>query len=257
VRREHLFSNHLVRVRLGDTIDYTIPSSPTYGKPTNPLDYPEPLPANGDRTPSPKSPFNYRGTMVSAVNDDGPRILTFESSIEHKAALIFQADHRIVELRTQWPTVEYRGPDGVLHKHIFDFYMKRDDGKRIVVAAKPIAKMLETDLVGTLLRISKQRDIKRFADAVTFVTEKFASDEATYNAKEILLSRRLHNDDEYRLALDVLRGVRGPVTFRALFAGAEVPAHRRIALWRLVDHGFLRPAAPGRIEDTTTMTITL
>ncbi|PDT10193.1 hypothetical protein [Rhizobium sp. M1] len=254
MRREHLIKHHLVRVRLGDTIDYTIPSSATYGTPTTPLEYPEPLPANGDRTPSAKSPFNYRGTLVA--NNNAPQVLTFESSVERNATLILQTNHDIVELQTQQPTLPYRDTDGKSHTHTFDICARLKDGRKIGIAAKPILKLIETDLVGTLLRI-KQQGMNGLLDDVNFVTEKFASDDAAQNAREILLSRRLRNEEEYQAALEVVKGVRGPVRFRALFVGAEVPAHRRTALWCLIDEGLLRPAAPGRIEDTTLMIVTL
>jgi hypothetical protein len=248
VRREHYIRNHLVRIRMGETIDYTVPASPTYGNPTKPLDYAEPLPANGNRTPAPKSPLNYRGQIV--VDNEVPQIVTFESSLEKKAILILRADRRVASLRTQYPTVEYLGSDGELHEHTFDAMVRRIDGKRIVIAAKPILKLIENDLIGTLKVISRDC-LKGVADAVTFVTEKYASDEAAHNANEILLSRRLRNDDEYLIALNIVKSVRGPVTFRALFAGADVPAHRRTALWCLIDEQLLRPVTPGRIEDTT------
>lgn len=254
MRREHLIKHHLVRVRLGDTINYTIPSSATYGTPTTPLEYPEPLPANGDRTPPPKSPFNYRGTLVA--NNNAPQVLTFESSVERNATLILQTNHDIVELQTQQPTLPFVGADGKLHRHTFDLCAHLKDGRKIGIAAKPINKLIETDLVGTLLRIKRQ-GMNGLLDDVSFVTEKFASDDAAHNAKQILLSRRLRNEGEYQAALNVVKSVRGPVTFRALFAGAEIPAHRRTAIWCLIDDGLLRPVAPGRIEDTTLMIVAL
>ncbi|MBY5840391.1 hypothetical protein GR247_15655 [Rhizobium leguminosarum] len=254
MRREHLIKHHLVRVRLGDKIDYTIPASATYGKPTEAIEYPEPLPANGDRTPAPKSPINYRGTLVA--NSNAPRVLTFESSVERNAALILQTNRDIVELLTQQPTCHFTDVYGIRHAHTFDFCARLRNGKRLGIAAKPIMKLIETNLVGTLLRI-KQQGMNGLLDDVNFVTETFASDDAAHNAREILLSRRLRNEEEYQAALEVVKGVRGPVTFRALFVGAEVPAHRRTALWCLIDEGLLRPAAPGRIEDTTLMIVTL
>ncbi len=254
VRREHLIKHHLVRVRLGDKIDYTIPASATYGKPTEAIEYPEPLPANGDRSPAEKSPFNYRGTLVA--NNNAPRVLEFESSVERNALLVLQTNRNIVELQAQQPTCFYEDDYGVEHSHTFDVCARLRNGKRIGIATKPILKLIETDLVGTLLRI-KQQGMNGLLDDVSFVTEKFASDDAAHNAREILLSRRLRNEEEYQTALEMLKGVRGPVRFRALFAGADVPAHRRTALWCLIDDGLLRPMAPGRIEDTTIMIVTL
>lgn len=259
MRREHYVRNHLVSVRMGDKLNYTIPASPTYGNPTKPLEYQEPLPADGDRTPSVKSPFNYRGNLV-CDNDNRnspPRVLSFESSVEKNAALILQTRRDIAKLEVQQPTVAWVSSDGEVRKHTFDLLATMDNGDRVAIAAKPTHLLLENDLIGTLIRISRHH-LDGKADRVSFVTERFANDNDAYNASEILLSRRLRNEEEYLIAWSLLKKLAGPVRFRALFAGAEIPAHRRTALWCLIDDQLLRPVSPGtRVEDDTLMIATI
>ncbi|MGO6727352.1 hypothetical protein ACCS45_04395 [Rhizobium ruizarguesonis] len=254
MRLEHHANDYLVRLRCGDNYSFNIPSAPTYGNPTKPLDYQVPLPFEGKRTPAVLSPFNYRGTMPG-INDN--RKMPFESKVERNAELMFQTDHRIQEIRPQAYAIPYRTGQGEEKKHIIDFLLKEKTGRRVLVAAKPTLLLVKTGLVGLLLHLRDNGHLTGIADDVSFVTERYASDDAAYNAGEILKARRLRNEDEYEIAFDMLTRVKGPVRFRALLAGAEPPALRRIALWNLIDEQRLRPVQLGRIEDNSTMTVTL
>ncbi|MBB4232199.1 hypothetical protein [Rhizobium mongolense] len=254
MRPQHLTNDYLIRLRYGETLSFAIPSSPTYGIPTKPLDYRVPLPFEGKREPSIKSPFNYRGTMVG-INDN--RIMPFESKVERNAEIIFQTDPRIARIKPQPLVIKYTAADGKEKKHIVDFLLHKVDGSRALVAAKPTLLLVRTGLVDLLLRLWDQGRLTGIADSLSFVTEKYASDEAAYNASEIIKARRLRNEAEYDIALNILKNVRGPVRFCALLAGAEPPAHRRTALWNLIDEKRLRPVKAGRIEDHSLMTVTL
>ncbi|MGO7804900.1 hypothetical protein [Rhizobium leguminosarum] len=254
MRLEHYNKEYMVRLRCGDDFNFAIPSAPTYGNPTKPLDYRLPLPFEGEREPSVKSPFNYRGTMVG-LNDN--RIMPFESKVERNAELIFQTDTRIVDIRPQAWVIKYRAADGEEKKHIIDFMLTEKSGRRVLVAAKPTLLLVKTGLASLLLYMWDQGCFAGIADDVNFVTERYASDEAAYNAGEIIKARRLRNEEEHQVAFNMLKHVRGPVRFRALLAGAEPPALRRIALWNLIDEGRLRPIEQGRIEDNSIMTVTL
>lgn len=200
------------------------------------------------------SPFNYRGAMAG-INDN--RIMPFESKVERNAGLMFQTDHRIQEIHPQACAIPYWTAEGDEKKHIIDFLLKEKTGRRVLVAAKPTLLLVKTGLIGLLLYMRDNGYLADIADDVSFVTERYASDEAAYNAGEILKARRLRNEDEYKIAFEMLTRVKGPLRFRALLAGAELPALRRIALWNLIDEQRLRPVEPGRIEDNSTMTVTL
>ncbi|MBY5537702.1 hypothetical protein HFO58_31925 [Rhizobium leguminosarum] len=254
MRPEHLTNTYLTRLRYGDSVDLTIPPSPTYGMPTAPIEYLEPLPFQGKREPSTKSPFNYRGAMVG-INDN--RIMPFESKVERNAELMFQTDHRVLLIKPQPVSLKYTAADGTEKRHIIDFLLHEKGGGRRLVAAKPTLLLFKTGLIDLLLRLWDQGRFRGIADHISFVTEKYASDEAAYNAVEIIKARRLFNEMEYWIARDLLKNIRGEVRFRALLAGAEPPGLRRIALWNLIDEKRLQPVKAGRIEDNSLMTVSL
>lgn len=249
MRSEHHIKAHLVSLRYGDKMEFCIGAGPTYHRPTKAPKYGTPADFGGCRRPAELSPFNYRGTMV---NDNNDRELTFESGVERNAGLILQTEPDIAELRSQWPKVAYIAADGSRHEHTFDFFARMKTGERVAIAAKPLSLLLKTDLIGTLLSIV-DRGHGNFADKVSFVTEAYASDAAAWNAKMILNYRRARNEPEYEIARAMLQNIRGPVRFRALFAGATDNSARRAALWCLIDERRLRPIGAGYIHDHSMM----
>jgi hypothetical protein len=251
MRTEHHQAEALGKLRRGEPVEFIIPETTTYANPTRPLELHDVLAFEGVRLPSVKSPYNYRGTMVGHHDS---RTLPFESRVEDNAATIFQTMREIIEIRPQAVTLKWMTSSGEQKKHVIDFLLRTTSGKTILVAAKPILKLIETNLIGLLLSLS-DRGLDGIADMVTFVTEKFASDDAAYNAGEILHARRARNELEYQIALRLIENLRGEVRFRDLLSTAEIPANRRTAIWNLIDEARLRPVEAGRVEDDSILTV--
>ncbi|WFU04549.1 hypothetical protein QA648_28365 (plasmid) [Rhizobium sp. CB3171] len=247
MRPEHFIKQHMLNRRNGVEVDFSVPETTVWANPTLPPRYGPVLPSLGNRKPSPKSPLNYRGNQP---NLDGERMMYFESSVEQKAGRIFRASPDVKELREQWPTVEYVGADGQRHKHTFDYWVRRPNGKRVAIAAKPFEKLVR---LGTLriLRQIKRMGIPEYADSISVVTESFANDDDDANAGWILVSREKYNEDEYLAARALVASITGAVRFWDLLRGAPIPGHRRTAIWNLIDEGLLRPLEPGRITDVS------
>ncbi|MGZ9720303.1 hypothetical protein [Rhizobium miluonense] len=247
MRPEHFIKQHMLNRQNGIEVDFSIPDATVWANPTSPRGYAPVLPSLGNRKPSPKSPFNYRGNQPSL---DGQRIMYFESSVELKAGRIFRASRDVQELREQWPTVDYLGHDGQRHKHTFDYWVRRADGKRVAIAAKPFERLLE---LGTLriLRQIQRMGIPQYADSVSVVTEAFANDDDDANAGWILVSRENYNEGEYLAARELVTNITGAVRFWDLLRGAPIPGHRRTAIWNLIDEGLLQPLERGRITDVS------
>ncbi|MCQ1779438.1 hypothetical protein NOJ05_19705 [Neorhizobium galegae] len=250
MRTEHHRAEVLGKLRRSEPVEFLIPETTTYANPSRPLELDDILAFEGVRLPSVKSPFNYRGAQVDFKTK---RLLPFESNVEDNAATIFQAMHEIADIRPQAVLLKWT-VNGEQKKHYIDFLLRTTSGKKILVAAKPILKLIETNLIGLLLSLSNA-GLDGIADSVTFVTEKFASDEAAYNADQILLARRVRNDPEYEIASNLLRNIRGDVRFADLLATAEIRANRRTAIWNLIDECRLRPVSAGRIEDNSILTV--
>ncbi|WFU49174.1 hypothetical protein [Sinorhizobium terangae] len=247
MRHEHFIKQHMLNIRNGIKVSFTVPTETTYHKPTVPPRYTPVLQSRGNRKPSVKSPFNWRGAQPSL---DGERVMHFESSIELKAGRILRADRNVVELREQWPTVKYLGADGKMHKHTFDFWLRLKCGKRISVAAKPKDIVVSSGLLDILRRIYRM-GVADYADSISLVTEAFANAAANANAEWILLSRRNRNEEEYQAAREFVAGMSGPMRFWDMLIVTPLVAYRRTAIWNLIDEGVLQPVEAGRITDAS------
>jgi hypothetical protein len=247
MRDEHFIKQHMLNIRNGIKVSFQVPTKTTYHKPTVAPDYSPALPSLGNRQPAAKSPYNWRGTQPSL---DGKHFMYFESSLELKAGRIFRADRDYVEIREQWPTVKYQGEDGKVHSHTFDYFVRDKNGLRILVPVKPAAKIAKSGLVKILRRIHRA-GISEFADKISIVTEAFANDEANANAEWVLLSRRNRNDNEFAAARAFVAGMTGPMRFWDMLTPAPEMAHRRTAIWNLIDEKILKPVKPGLIDDTS------
>ncbi|PDS40851.1 hypothetical protein CO662_32815 [Rhizobium anhuiense] len=251
MRREHLVKQHLMEKRSGLVPDYRIPDEVTYLRPTIAETYEKPpLPTQAARIPSDKSPFNTRGSRYNPLSG---RMIVAESALEIKAGKIL-ATKDVVELREQWPRVAYVDRHGVKCSHTFDLWARKSSGKRVAIAIKPLEKIDQEEFFDKLLRI-KDAGIDGHADDVSFITEFYASEYAAANAEEILFARRTRNENDVEETKALLREVKGKILFGELLKGLEIQAYRRVALWCLVDEGWLRPVRPSLIEDHTLMEV--
>jgi len=235
-----------------DDTHYLVPDSnhvgvlvkPADGSPTGEI-WIEPGASTGTRSVDFKSIASFRGALPYAQFN---RQLVMESTIEGRFIMIAMTRPDIVEIRDQWPVVEYVDKYGELHKTIFDFWIRLADGTCIAVSVKPAAKVRSSGVLEMLKSVQDQ-GVGGFADRVALVTEVYASHDAAANAGWKLHARRMRNQFQYLEALDFVSDLRGSVRFDDLLKDASSPAGRRVAIWNLLDEGLLVPDAPGRIDD--------
>lgn len=251
MRLEHFILNHMNNLRSGIHLDFSRTRETVHHKPTVAPRYTPVLPARGDRKPAVKSPFNYRSTQPSLC---GQYTMPCESDVERRAAHRFRTDKNVVEMIEQTPTVKYRAADGEIKKHTFDFWLRLADGREVVVAVKPLRKIVKTGLLDTLARI-KRAGVLGDSVHITWVDERFANEDDNANAEWILLARRMRNEEECTAVRALLTGLTTTVRFWDLVRLAPIPAHRRIAIWNLIDDGLLRPMHPGRITYSSLLAI--
>ena len=251
MRPEHHIKRFLLETRHGVRSDYRIPEQTTYLRPSVQETFEQPpRPSCATRRPSDKSPFNTRARPVKPLNHTE---MLMESSLEHRFNAIMLAKD-VVEMREQWPRVTYIDHTGKKHEHIFDLWVRKRSGKRVSIAVKPSGKITR-DFIDMLAAIWDQGCLDGIADDVSFATQHFASETAAANADWILFARRGRNDEDVEEARELLQTVTGHVRFGELMKGLDVQAHRRIALWCLIDEGSLRPVDHGPIEDYSLMEV--
>ncbi|MCK8780804.1 Tn7 transposase TnsA N-terminal domain-containing protein [Rhizobium sp. NTR19] len=252
MRPEHHIKRFLLETRHGVRSDYRIPEQTTYLRPSVEETFERPpRPSCATRRPSDKSPFNTRARPVNPLNHTE---MLMESSLEQRFSGIMLAKD-VVEMREQWPRVTYVDHAGVKREHTFDLWLKKRSGKRVSIAVKPEKKIPVRVFISMLAAIWDQGCLEGIADDVSFTTEHFASEAAAANAEWILFARRARNDADVEEARELLKTVTGQVRFGELMKDLDIQAHRRAALWCLIDEGWLRPVEQGVIEDYSLMEV--
>ncbi|MFJ6326107.1 MULTISPECIES: hypothetical protein [Hyphomicrobiales] len=260
MRKAKAALKRVLYTRAGVTMDNTIPDTTTYlvpdrnhfgviqmpkdGSPTGEV-WIEPGSTTGTRDVDFVSTASFRGAMNYA---DFNRQLVMESTIEGRFIVIAMSRRDIVEIRDQWPRVEWVDQHGEVHETTFDFWIRLADGTCIAVAVKPVSKVRSSGILDTLAAVQAQ-GIGGFADRVALVTEVYANHDAAFNAGWKLHARRMRNQSEYLEAFGLVSATNGSVRFHDLLQGAKCSAGRRIALWNLIDEAVLVPVGTGRIDD--------
>lgn len=201
--------------------------------------------STGTRLPDKKNVISFRGA-IHHFGDN--RKVVFESMVENRVAKVLLARRDVVELRDQWPEVHYVDAAGVLRSHTFDFWVRLANGKRVAVAVKAAARVRQSRVVTTLKSIAAQ-GIGGHADEVALLTDAYATHDEARNAEWKLHARRMRNEAAYQDAFAIVANIRGVVRFHDLLQDASHPAARRIAIWNLIDEGYLAAIEPGRITD--------
>lgn len=211
-----------------------------------PLLWVEPLRHEGVRNVTPKHLLNTNGSSV--FNN---REVQHESGTEKKVASVLKARPGVVEVRSQWKTVEYRDHDGVVHKHTLDYCVRDANGRWEAVAVKQEKKKTEVEAVFEGM-LPEYRD--RF-HKLTIMTEQDVPWWVVRNAESILFYRELHDDHHVQTLLDELQQrARAKVCFYQMYTlGIHRPS-RTAAIWRLIDLGYLKPE-PGLINELTWFTV--
>lgn len=211
-----------------------------------PMLWVEPLRHDGARNVTPKHLLNTNGSSV--FNN---RQVQHESGTEQKVATVLKARRGVVEVRSQFKTVEYHDQDGVAHKHTLDYCVRYESGRWEAIAVKQEKKRAEVQAVfdGML------PEYRALFDKLTVMTEVDVPWCVVRNAASILYYRELHDDHHVRALLDELqqRGKTKVYFYQMYTPGMDRPS-RTTAIWRLIDLGHLKPE-PGLINELTWFTV--
>jgi hypothetical protein len=180
-------------------------------------------------------------------------VIWHESETELRVALRIQARRDVVLMYSQFPVFAYRGEDGKMHQHTADLYVEYEDGLKQAIVIKHEKK--REMMLDEIERIKADPSFAQ-VDDIRLVTETYGTIEAAENAKNIIWSRRYHDQSQVDALLAFLAKSSGPVQFRfgELLRHCESRRLRRIAIWRLIDLGLLISPTGEKISEITWLT---
>ena len=149
------------------------------------------LPSRASRHIPMKTKGSVRGAFVMQL--DKPRSVVFESHLELKTALILLSKEHIIDLIDQPPPISYTDVDGKIRSHTPDYMVVLANGKRVVVAVKPMAAVERLNFRQTLGLIKAQ--MGDYADDLILVTDQSFTRAEADNA-ELLHEVRAEVDEE-------------------------------------------------------------
>ena len=188
---------------------------------------------------------SLRGALVT--RGEHRRVITFESELERKVLLVLLARRDVVEVREQIAPVTYRDADGVEREHRFDFLVRRRDGRRILVAVKPLEIAVKHDLDG-LIRLIARHVPRSLADSAIWMSERDVPRNAVFNATLLHSVRAGGSPEHDKVVEGIASTLAGITTVACLVAASGLAGDGFRAVVRLIDRGVLRMVGTGRID---------
>lgn len=219
-------------------------ASPPTPRPSSPPFTP-PLGSSATRRIVVPEKGSLRGALVT--RGEHRRVITFESELERKVLLVLLARPDVVEIREQVAPVTYRDAEGVEREHRFDFLVRRRDGRRVLVAVKPMELALKYDLDGLIRRIARHVP-RSLADSAIWMSERDVPRHAVFNATLLHCVRADGSPAYDRVVEGIASTLAGTTTVASLVAASGLAGEGFRAVVRLIDRGMLRMVGTGRID---------
>ncbi len=160
------------------------------------------------------------------------------------------------ELHSQYPVFVYIDEEGVIRKHVCDFYVVFDDGHRLAVPVKYSRKEEQMESLITRIRKAGFTRLDKggkltvgAVDDMRLMTEIDATIDDFENAQAILHSREHFDASQCEELYKMVRKLPGCFRFGELLRHSSNRAKRRTAIWQLIDRGHLLAASKGRVDE--------
>lgn len=184
-----------------------------------------------------RSKASARGFLLAKLRSEtASRQVIFESDLERKCLLVILAQKGVVDVWDQPPQVEFRGPDGRIKYHTFDYLVTRDDGKKLAIAVKPEA-LVEKYNFGEHLALLRAQLPLRFADDAVLVTENSFSPAEVRNAELLHMFNGTADPDADALISMQLEGLSGDTRIKEVVNSSGLDGRAFRAVFRSIFAG--------------------
>jgi hypothetical protein len=173
---------------------------------------------------------------MTVLNDDGYRVLFYESKVERDCATIMDASPAILRLQEQ---VAFTWFDkGTTRTHFFDFVVTKKSGGNAALIVKPEKRAQNPAFLKEVREISEQAVQAGIVEEVFVYTDKSFSDVQLRNA-EFIRSVREVDVEADKIVAGLIEGLQGIVRIQDLVNASGLETRGFRAVVRLIGTGEL------------------
>ena len=177
------------------------------------------------------------------------RVLSYNSSLESCFTMMLLRDPHLVDLREEFPRVNYWRPGSLTpNQHLVDRYATYDDGYRIAYAVKTTAELADSGIMEIRDLILEQNTGEYFDDFVV-ITDDQITPARSGNAERILIACDNVNERHCAVVLDYMRTVHEPTTIMAVERALGPDIDVENSLFCLIYRGFVEHLSPEKTFD--------
>lgn len=172
------------------------------------------------------------------------RALSYNSSLESRFTMMLLRDRHLVDLREEYPRVDYWRPGSLKpNQHLVDRYATYDDGYRVAFAVKPTVHLEESGIMEIRDLILEQNTGEHFDDFVVMTDEQITAARCG-NGEQIVIACDNRNERHCQIVLDHMRKIEGPTTITAVVRALGPDIDVENSLYCLIYDGFVEHLSP-------------
>jgi hypothetical protein len=216
-----------------------------------------PDPSRAARKISPRSRASMRGQLIAKLPaHNHNRRIVFESKLERDVLHLLLARNDVHDIWDQPPSVSYRGYNGELRTHTFDYLVTKTNGERLAIAVKPAAKVISRNFRNELLQV-RQAMPRFFADKIVLITDQSFTKADANNAM------RLHQFQHHKdleadcIIADILKTWTHECTIADIVSQSGLEGRAFRSVFKAIYQGIVRVLEPGEILPRTRIAIRL
>ncbi|TAV81559.1 hypothetical protein [Rhizobium leguminosarum] len=172
------------------------------------------------------------------------RALSYNSSLESRFTMMLLRDRHLVDLREEYPRVDYWRPGSLTpNQHLVDRYATYDDGYRIAFAVKPTVELENSGIMEIRDLILEQNTGEYFDDFVVMTDDQITPARCG-NGEQIVIACDNRNERHCEIVLDHMRKIEEPTNIMAVVRALGPDIDVENSLYCLIYDGFVEHLSP-------------
>ncbi len=155
-------------------------------------------------------------------NEFRPRKMYFESKLERSFAMLMFARNNVFDLHEQPPAVDFVDHSGSKRKHIFDFLVTLNNGRKLAIIVKNSPSASKAEFQSKVRQLAQQMPTDFANDVILFTDKSFHTSEGI-NAERLFKAKTLITEAAREIIGSLIREMNHQTTVEQLLVKAGHP----------------------------------